>query len=634
MRRLLVHAAIAACLGASASGCGPSTAPASSTQRERAAWLAIEHVSEAREEGVGKFPPIVAPIELMGVMRNRLFQHPPSRLVFPPIVLRAGDHVALGYGIDDISWGPEAYGDGVTFRVALRFEDGTERLLLDRHMTPRTDASHRGWHDLWVDVSSDAGRTAHLVLETTRGPEGSTGYEDFSSWADPRIVRLAAPESPRPANLLLVSFDTLRADVVSAYGGRPGTSPTIDALAARGARFARATATAPWTAPSHYSMLAGLYPDRRQITYDGNSCEIAPEEWMLAERLDAAGYHTGAITGGGFAGTELGFAQGFHSFETYGRRFESNLAAIETWIDRHSGGPFFLLLHHFNMHRDYSPPAEVLARFVPDVPDACRGVVWSNDDVDSGRVDACLADPRGLEYLRGAYAAELAYADELLGRVLERLRDRGVLDGTLVVVTSDHGEELYEHGSFDHVRTVYREVLEIPLVVAGPRVTPGRVVHDVADLTDVVPTLLDLLGLDAAIGPQLDGVSHAPALTRPRFWPWRSEPARRIAFAATRLALELPEFEGEQVEFRAAAISRAAKLIEERRAGTLTRATYDITSDAGEHSPLDAAASEYARDLGPALDDWLARLESAQHCRPGAIGDDVRRQLRALGYGK
>jgi len=392
-------------------------------------------------------------------------------------------------------------------------------------------------------------------------------------------------------------------------------------------------ATAPWTAPSHFSMLAGRYPDQAQIFYDGASCEIAPEERMLAERLDAAGYHTGAITGGGFVGTPLGFAQGFHSFETRGRRLEANLAAIETWIDRHAEGPFFLLLHHFNMHRDYAPPAEVLERFVPDVPDACLGVVWSNDDVKSGRVDACLADPRGLEYMRGAYTAELAHADALLGRVLERLRDRGVLDDTLVVVTSDHGEELYDHGAFDHVRTLYREVLEVPLVIAGPGVSRGRVIDDIADLTDVVPTVLDLLGIDATSGPALDGVSHAPELSRMRFWPIRPEPARQIAFAATRLDLDLPELSDERVDFRAAAISRSGKLIEERREQARSRAAYDTASDAGEHSPLDSNGSTHSRELGAALDDWLAKLDSAQHCRPGEIGDDVRRQLRALGYG-
>ena len=290
------------------------------------------------------------------------------------------------------------------------------------------------------------------------------------------VLAGCVPEAPRPTprdgapNVLLVSIDTLRADRVGAYGASFGATPTIDALAAGGLRAEKALSPVPITLPSHATLMTGLYPPRHGVRHNG-IFRLAAEQVTLAERFRDAGYATGAVVGAMVLERRFGLDQGFdHYDDTFGtdratstgyleRRADEVTAAALRWLDDVQG-PFFLFVHYYDPHADYTPPPEFAARF-PGRP----------------------------------YEGEIASVDASLGVLLAGLGARGRLERTVVAVTADHGESLGEHGERTHSYTLYDATLSVPVVLRGPGVPEGRTVPGVVSTASVCPTLLRLAGL-------------------------------------------------------------------------------------------------------------------------------------------
>jgi hypothetical protein len=362
---------------------------------------------------------------------------------------------------------------------------------------------------------------------------------------------------------------------------------------------------------------------------------------MLAELLERQDYLTAAFTGGGYVSAALGFDQGFHVFESHGSRLEDNLPAVLEWIERHGESRFFLFLHHFNVHRPYDPPQDFLRRFVREVPEPCEGVAFREDGTEASR-NACLDHPLGLDYLRGVYAAELANADFLFGRVLASLARRNVLERSLVVVTSDHGEELMDHGALDHVRTLHQEAVRTPLILAGPGVPPGVRVGALVQSIDLPQTLLDLLGVGVRIPG--DGRSVAPLLACPRGSrspaclgeALRSRlPGHRgdgRAFAATAFDRNLPSLRQEPDDFKAAILWGGSKLVMRGREPAAQASLFDLSEDPRELDPLAVDRSGEGGALREALDAWVGSLPEDRYCQGGQVSPEVRGELEALGY--
>jgi arylsulfatase A-like enzyme len=605
--------------------------PAPSSQRiERVVRLA-PRLSEAHIEEAGAAPPRTAHTRLQGTTLRSIFQHPDSSLVFPSLLIPERATLEFAIGIDDAA--VEKGSDGVGFEVLVE-AGGARESVFERVLDPAKGEGERGWVRAAVSLAPWAGETVNLVLRTHRGPNGDASF-DWSHWGDPGLRSLvgSSEESERP-NLLLVSFDTLRADYLGTYGFPLDTSPNIDALGERGAVFENVIVQAPWTLPSHFSLLTGLYPDRRLLRYDLQPCTIDNEVTMLAEVLEQQDYLTAAFTGGGYVSSSLGFDQGFGTFESHGSRLEDNLPEVLSWIREHSSSRFFLFLHQFNTHRPYDPSPEHLERFVPEVPKPCQGVFFSDGDLRSGRNAPCLEHPSGVEYLRGLYAAEVAYADALFGRVMGALERSGALAKTLVVVTSDHGEELMDHGSLDHVRTLYQEAVSAPLVMAGPGVPPGVRVRGLVEGVDLSPTLLDLLALDHT-RPR-DGESRAALLACSGADASPScAGAAPVAFAATAFDRGLSNLEGEPHDFKAAAISRDGKLLAQGAGSPSEEWFFDLAEDPRElHArPTPSTWPPGARTLRTALGTWLAELPEDRYCKGGAaVSPELRHELEALGY--
>jgi arylsulfatase A-like enzyme/Flp pilus assembly protein TadD len=283
---------------------------------------------------------------------------------------------------------------------------------------------------------------------------------------------------------VLVSIDTLRADHVGCYGAPKASTPTLDALAARGTRFETAISPAPLTLPSHATLLSGLDPPEHGVRNNG-SYRLRDEIPTLAERMHEAGFATAAFVSAFVLDRRFGLARGFDHYDDRlgvqdeeigvaarpaGQTVDSALAWLESAPKR-----FFLFLHLYDPHAPYEPP-----------------------------------EPHRSRHLGRPYDGEVAYADAELGRLLAAVSARFPDGRSLVAITADHGESLGEHGEPTHAFTLYDATQRVPLLLAGPGVPSGLVVSQLARLADVTPTLLELAGLRAL--ETATGVSLLPAL--------------------------------------------------------------------------------------------------------------------------
>ena len=326
-------------------------------------------------------------------------------------------------------------------------------------------------------------------------------------WTLPGCSREPA-QSMRP-NALVVLVDALRADHLGAYGYGRATSPQIDALVAEGMLFERAYAQSPWTKPSIPTLFTSLYPIQHGV-YEGETpgsagfleSDVLPDELTtLAELFRSAGYRTAAFVNNAHLLPAQGFAQGFDLYD------HGNLDAAEiarrflAWLDAEPGRPFYAYLHYLDAHWPFQPKPPFAERFAP--PGSYDGVFaqesWRGlrDRINDGGV---ALTGRDRDELVARHDGAVAQVDAAIGELLAELRRRGVLDTTFVVLTADHGEELFDHGQVGHGGTLYDEVLHVPLVLRPPGGAKGERIAEPARLLDVFPTLAGAAGIPAPKG--------------------------------------------------------------------------------------------------------------------------------------
>jgi arylsulfatase A-like enzyme len=427
------------------------------------------------------------------------------------------------------------------------------------------------------------------------------------------LATLACGAAERPRNAVLVSIDTLRADHLGCYGHPLPTSPHLDALASDGVLFEDVSSTAPWTLPAHASLLTGLYPNRTGVRTLHHA--LPADVDTLATRLALQGFETMAVVNSLYLTRASGLDQGFARFEAIPEDQSAEGAAahiVDTalaWLAKPPPAPFLLFVHIFDVHSDYRSRAEVERLFTE------RRSPVEGSSAQLMRLVGRGASPRAerAERLSRLYDAGIRQVDDELGRLFAALGSGERAADTLVVVTSDHGEEFGDHGSVLHGGTQHREILHVPLIMHGPGVPAGVRVSTPASLVDVVPTVLDLLGI--APPADLDGRSlraswaepRASGATRPLFA--EAAPAVR---GDTRLAVRLGRYE----------------LLVDDAAGT--RALYDLETDPRETRDVAAEQPSEVERLAGLLAAHRSTLR--QGARSGPISDAQLRQLRALGY--
>lgn len=346
--------------------------------------------------------------------------------------------------------------------------------------------------------------------------------------------RTDAARAQRP-NVLLVVVDTLRADRLGCYGSALGATPRIDALAVESVRFAQAHTHSPWTLPAFASLLTSLPPPAHGAGGQaGQFIPLSAEARTVAECFRDAGYATASVVNVDFLTEPFGLTQGFAEvdFEVYANNEQVRPAARTTdaairWL-RKNRRPFFLLVHYFDPHLVYAPPAEYRRRFAaPEDQDNESWVFGTREQVSAYRQGRVTFDEATIRRAEKLYNGEVAYTDAEVGRLLDALRDLQLAGQTVVVLTADHGEEFFDHGSFEHGHTLYEELLRVPLLLRYPgRLDPG--VCDVpVGLVDVAPTLGALAGVPVPptfLGHDLVGLlGESPPVPRPivlegNFW--------------------------------------------------------------------------------------------------------------------
>ena len=312
------------------------------------------------------------------------------------------------------------------------------------------------------------------------------------------------PPPPEPRGIVFVVIDTLRADHVGLYGNERGLTPRLDALGAEGLVFDNTVAVSSWTRPSVASMFTGRYPT--VIDVQTKQDILAPQLETVTELLKGHGLRTLAISTNGNAGKAFGFDQGFdewvHKLPKHGYDSDQfkkvqgetvTTKALEMLDALPAEEPFFLFLHYIDPHDPYLPrPEFVDASAVGGRYDGSRTQLQQLD-----RLGPNLRTPEDVARIRELYAGEVAYGDHWLGELLDGLRERALYDESLVIVTSDHGEGLWDHGMRAHGFDLYEEQLRVPLVVKFPadrQVAPRRVTT-FASLVDLAPTMLGVFNL-------------------------------------------------------------------------------------------------------------------------------------------
>lgn len=527
------------------------------------------------------------------------------RLDLPPRPLL---RVGLGFHATAEIQGEASAGE-VRHRVRVLAPDSSEdagETVLDERAAPGAAA----WRDREVDLGRWAGETVVLELSTAISAPGPV-----AAWSAPEVVSAGRDAEPGDAgdphggwNLLFVSLDTLRADRLGSYGHDRPTSPSLDALAARGVRFATAVAQAPWTRPSHRSMFTGLYP----VSNGGL------ESPLLAEVLWHAGYRTTGITGGGQIAPRFGFDRGFESYRI--DRWEEEPERVLRAFEANRGRRQHVFLHTYRVHDPYRGTA-----FVEGMPRGRIGETFGEHDWRA--LDKELT-PEEQRYVAALYDSGIVELDRAMGEVIEGLDERGFLERTIVVVTSDHGEQLWEHGGWRHGQNLYDEQLLVPLLLYLPPaladelgVEPGTVIERQVELVDLYPTLLDLLGVERAHPVQ--GRSLLPLLTGGELVP-------RDAFAENTniKAWERKMFRSDRFKFiksipRGGARARGAEEGFE---------LYDLRRDPGELADVSTRHAEVVRRLDERLTALGASLQGLDEELPADLDPELRKQLEALGY--
>lgn len=429
--------------------------------------------------------------------------------------------------------------------------------------------------------------------------------------APPGAAEPTAPAS-RP-NVVIYLVDTLRPDRLGTYGHTADTSPHLDAFAAEATVFENALAQAPWTRPSVASLFTGLSPLAHGV--NRGYSRLPDDSSTVAELFDAAGYDTVGLITNAMVAHKLGFSQGFDSYrltspaESVATRV---VGLFEEWLGSRRGeAPFFAYLHTYEPHGPYEPPAELRRRFGAG-DDGWIGSLAHLKRLSRGDIEAGEGE---VEELLRLYDAEIRWNDEGFGRLIALLRERELLDETVVVFTSDHGEAFREHGTWQHGKVLYREVLGVPLVIRFPDRGHGARVAAPVQLVDLLPTLTAAAGLDTP--PGLAGRDLGALLA-----------------ADADAEAEIVGYVDRGGGYRATSLTTAEwRMIEPSSATSgFAPELYEWTRDPGERHDLAAG--------DPILTGWLrARLAKLRAREVGTLaaeevelGAEIESRLRAMGY--
>ncbi|MEQ8766969.1 MAG: sulfatase [Planctomycetota bacterium] len=487
--------------------------------------------------------------------------------------------------------------------------------------------------------------SATLSVEVTGGATNErllTGVSRFRVLEETRAERRVPGDKP---NVLVLLVDTLRADHLGAYGYDRDTSPNFDRLAERGILFRNAVAQSSWTLPSTVSLLTGLYPQTHG-SLEGATIRLRDDVPTLPGLLLEKRIATGGFAANFIISEKNGFARGFQKLDELFLQPAAALnASLLDWIDRQGGRPFFGYVHYFDPHTPYAPPAPFDRQFATGSPDIERersvAIRWARLEeenpfyllfdwkvVPEVEGDFKVTPERELilsewlvQHWIDRYDGEIRYWDAELGRLLDDLEQRQVLDDTWILITSDHGEAFGEHAFFGHGDNLHDELIRVPYLIVPPGDRKGQIVERPVELVDILPTVLSIYGFPQPQVPLvpsgLPGRILAPGD--------RNDRGAGFAFVRGR-AIESDDV---------VTLERAALRSAERKVMTELDSDswrfYDLTKDPGEQNALNASELSDASPLRSALDQWTRETPSSRR-EVTTLDEATRQKMIQLGY--
>jgi arylsulfatase A-like enzyme len=449
-------------------------------------------------------------------------------------------------------------------------------------------------------------------------------------WERPR----EATDAEHP-NIVFVVMDTLRADRVTVDGYARPTSPALERLAARGISWRDAYATAPWTWPSTATLLTGLMPEEHGVESEV-ACWLPSELDTLAEALQQAGYTTAAWSTNPLVGPEKNFEQGFEFFDHARSTFRDGdlvMPAVLEWLGTMDGTRFFLYLHLTDPHAPHDPlPASrtLLARDVPTDWDQDRfeerqwALLGGEAHTPQGVLETERVVPKDEQrYTNEIYDACVHTGDHWLGLLLDRIDELGLAGDTVVVFTSDHGEELFDHGLLGHSHDLHAESIRVPLVIAGPGIPAGERRTAPVSLRHVAPTLARIGGASLGNAPGAardlvrDGGPEDVFFSTQQGW-WNG--FRPVSMYGVRRGDLVLHYVPSGGPWGAAPTPGGAVRL------------FDVAADPEERHDLAAERPELVGELKRAILEHLAALERRRRASRVRAGSATEALLKRLGY--
>jgi arylsulfatase A-like enzyme len=579
--------------------------------------------------GVGDNPlDLKRKLKLGGAEFNVLFSPPKSEYSFDidipeSCVLDFGIGIVRDKNSEKFVFDEEE--KGVVFMIVLSSGD-RKRTVFQHYLPPPPQEEDRtvSYQKLNVDLPRSEDITLTLITEG--------GNQNFSFWHNPVLYQ----KGKNDHNIILISVDTLRADHLGCYGYERETSPNIDALAKDSTLFANVYASSPWTLPSHVAMLTSLHGVHHQVYHDDEKMD--PELITLADLLRQHHYICSAMTGGGFVSAAYGFSKGFDSYnEVAGGLFNQRSAEdlyenVSDWLEKNAKEKnFFLFLHTYQPHDPYACPDPYRSMFLAEDAE------WRHINLMGrlgGKPNYFKKIPESeRQNVISLYDAEIRYTDEMLiGPLIQKLKDTELYDKTMILVTSDHGEEFYDHSSWGHGHQLYDESLKVPLIIKFPQSEyRGSRCDTIVSLVDVMPTILEEAGVEFP-GLDIDGKSLVPVIegkeTEDRVFladigdnVLNSHIPQKIATNENRQKFILNKpFSQEDLSFF---------LHPPPDTGPVE--LYDLRLDPREKSNIAHGRAGLVNQLIRFIEDLYASAQKRKTLKP-EIDEALKEQLRALGY--
>ena len=466
-----------------------------------------------------------------------------------------------------------------------------------------------GWQSQSISLTDFAGRPTSFSFEAQPWPPAQGGFSAPLIGAPMLTYRATSTAEPR--NVLLISLDTLRGDHVGAKRNGRDLTPNLDALAAQGAVFRQAMTTYPSTTASHMSLMTGLYPIAHNTDHPGVT--LSQEIPMLAELLSEQGFATAAVTENAMLSAASGFARGFDFYReerdlglsVAQGQIEKTFAAGSAWMEQHKDERFFLFLHTYQVHGPYRPPPEYDV-FKSDLTNTPKGSL----------------SRRAITQIN-AYAGEVLYTDAMVGRLLAKIDELGLAENTIIIITSDHGEEFGMHGHIGHSQIPYESVMRVPLLIRAPgKFKPGIKIDRPVSLVDILPTVLAMV--DSPPTKRVRGKRPWHGVSLVGLLKGTSEPQREAVFAESR-----------RPGFKSVVARTDTHRFITFADPEATPGIYDLRNDRAEQDNLVAPDMRArGRTLTQRYEIW--RNDTPQQAAPAAKRDTVdpetAAKLRALGY--